>query len=55
MKEQVTEPEALWTTYYRMNENQSLYLPDITDCLPEIPGYTFKIENYDDLIGGDRQ
>ncbi|HCX64843.1 MAG TPA: IS21 family transposase [Eubacteriaceae bacterium] len=55
MKEQVTEPEALWTTYYRMNENQSLYLPDIMDCLPEIPGYTFKIENYDDLIGGDRQ
>jgi hypothetical protein len=31
MKQQVTEPEALWTTHYRMNEDQSLYMPKIDE------------------------
>lgn len=53
MNQHVIEPEALWTTYYRMNENQSLYLPEVSDSdLPPI-NHTFTIEDYDDLIGGD--
>lgn len=53
MNQHVIEPEALWTTYYRMNENQSLYLPEVSDSgLPRI-NHTVTIEDYDDLIGGD--
>ncbi len=51
MKQHVTEPEALWTTYYRMTEDQSLYILQNDDTTFNIPDYTFKLENYDDLMG----
>jgi hypothetical protein len=52
IKQHVTEPEALWTTYYRMSEDQSLYLPDTKDTVPYMPNYRFNFEDYDDLMGG---
>lgn len=55
MKQHVTEPEALWTTYYRMNEDQSLYIPDNDEAIPYIPGFMLTFEDYDDLMGVDRQ
>ncbi|MBM7562997.1 hypothetical protein JOC49_002571 [Fusibacter tunisiensis] len=55
MNQHVTEPEALWTTYYRMNEDQSLYLPHTQASELSFPNFTVTLEDYDDLIGGELQ
>lgn len=53
MKQHVTEPEALWTTYHRMTENRSLYLPETVQQLDyQLPDYDFRFEDYDELMRG---
>lgn len=52
MNEKVNDPSALWTTYYRLNENQALYLKGTTDTLPRLPEYTLQLDDYDMLLGG---
>ena len=47
----VTEPEALWTTYYRMNEDKSMYMPNVDETSLCFPDFAFRLESYDDLIG----
>lgn len=53
INQQVTEPEALWTTYYRMNEDRSLYISEASDANLSFPNFALTIEDYDDLIGGE--
>jgi len=54
----VTDPEALWTTYYRLREDRSLYQSHVLPGpLPEMPAYNTSVEDYDSLMGvltGDR-
>lgn len=54
----VTDPEALWTTYYRLCEDRSLYQGGaLPGSLPEMPVYNTSMEDYDSLMGvltGDR-
>jgi len=52
IKQHVYSPDALWTTYYRMNEDRSLYLPKATDTLPVLPDYKLQLDDYDVLLGG---
>ena len=53
----VTDPEALWTTYYRLCEDRSLTGWCLPGSLPEMPVYNTSMEDYDSLMGvltGDR-
>lgn len=52
VKQNVLEPNALWTTYYRMTEDQSLYLSKHENSLPSLPNYKIQLEEYDLLMGG---
>lgn len=54
IKQHVYAPDALWTTYYRMNENQAMYLDKTTDTLPTLPDYKVQLDDYDALLGGAR-
>lgn len=49
----VTEPDALWTTYYRLLEDKTLYQEvDTSGTLPLLPTYETNLEDYDSLMGG---
>ena len=50
----VTKPDALWTTYYRLLENRSLYqgVVGTSDALPLLPTYETGLKDYDSLIEG---
>lgn len=52
IKQNVYSPEALWTTYHRMCEDQALYLSGTSDTAPSLPNYTLALEDYDMLLGG---
>lgn len=52
VKQNVMAPDALWTTYYRMNEDQSLYLSERDDALLYLPNYEIHLDDYDALMGG---
>ncbi len=55
LNNQVCEPEALWTTYYRLKENNGLYQnPKLLDQVPEVPIYSLALTDYDELMGGLR-
>ena len=51
---QVTEPEALWTTYFRLTEDKNIFLPT-TEKLPQLPAYETHLDTYDHLMRGARQ
>lgn len=52
LKNEVLGAEALWTTYYRLSENISLYQgTEGLIRLPQLPSYTTNIESYDSLMG----
>lgn len=52
IKQHVYSPDALWTTYHRMNEDQSVYLHKTSEMLPELPRYKLQLDDYDMLLGG---
>lgn len=49
----VTAPEALWTTYYRIKEDTSIFSP-AKETLPDLPAYETRLDTYDHLMGGAR-
>lgn len=52
IKQHVYSPEALMTTYQRLNENKAIYLQETKSTLPKLPAYTLQLEDYDTLMGG---
>lgn len=49
----VREPDALWTTYYRMMEDPALYHQgDLTSPMPRLPEYKTYLEDYNVFMGG---
>jgi hypothetical protein len=55
LNENVVDPKALWTTYYRLKENGQIYSSKISkELLPSMPQYKITLTDYDSLIGGDR-
>ena len=48
------EPDALWTTYYRMVEDPALYHQgDSSGSFPELPDYKIGLEDYNLFMRGD--
>jgi len=45
MKQHEYSPDALWTTYHRMNENQAIYLQGTSDTLPVLPDYDLQLDD----------
>lgn len=55
LSDNVLDPKALWTTYYRLKENVQLYKSKTYDnIIPTMPSYEVTLTDYDSLIGGDR-
>jgi hypothetical protein len=55
LEQNVCDPKALWTTYYRLKENVQIYnYQTRKDLLPAMPQYKITLSDYDSLIGGDR-
>ncbi len=55
LEQNVQDPKALWTTYYRLKENVQIYNSQTSkNLLPAMPQYKIKLNDYDSLIGGDR-
>ena len=52
IKQNMTSPKALWTTYHRLSEDQTLYMGSTCDAVPSLPGYVLTLEDYDLLLGG---
>jgi len=49
----VFEPEALWTSLYRIKENKTLYQSELKEHhFPEMPKYKTSLDDYDRLLGG---
>lgn len=49
----VIQPDALWTTYYRMLEDPSLYQQsNFGGVLPKLPDYKVRLEDYNLFMGG---
>jgi len=51
LKQKVSSPDALWTTYYRLNEDPSPYLLKKDDVYPKMPAYRLELDDYDVLLG----
>ncbi len=55
LRSDVRDPEALWTTYYRLKEDHKLYrLKSTEDQLINLPVFESNLAHYDALIGGVR-
>lgn len=49
----VSEPEALWTSLYRLKENKSIYQGQLKESkFPEMPKYKSSLDEYNQLLGG---
>jgi len=49
----VSEPEALWTSLYRLKENRSIYQGQLKESkFPEMPKYKSSLDEYNQLLGG---
>ena len=46
----VSEPDALWTTYYRLNEDSTLYQGVKEHPYPQMPSYQVALTDYDALM-----
>ena len=53
LERSVLEPEALWTSLYRLKENKSIYQGQLHENpFPEMPKYKSSLEDYNQLLGG---
>lgn len=50
LKQEVSSPDALWTTYYRLNEDPSPYLLKKDHPYPKMPAYHLALDDYDQLM-----
>ncbi|WP_350342965.1 hypothetical protein PRVXT_002234 [Proteinivorax tanatarense] len=55
IRKSVKETAALWTTYYRLTEDVSVYHQNQSPpALPRLPDYDISAESYNSLMGGMR-
>ncbi len=53
LKRSVLEPEALWTSLYRLKENAMLYQGQLKENqFPKMPTYKSSLDDYNQLLGG---
>lgn len=53
IKDNISDPNALWTTYYRLKENRGTYCQTSDGIkVPHMPDYSISLSDYDELMGG---